>query len=563
MNRTKVTVACQACQKKKVKCTGSSPCANCSRSGHSCIFSNTAKKRGPRNGNVEVIKSSAHRIEYVLQNYPSLRDQIEQMLDGKNESSNNNKPSRNIHPMRLQSLIGSPLPKSHVIVDDDKNKTKNIGLSSFPYLVPTKSVHRQDDITIRNHVIPRSDINRYAQASPLTSQSKITELATLINKPPSLPPFSSIMEEVSSKDEGPDDENDLTLPTPHNMFQRKAMAMSIYSTSLGTQLFLPASADNSLDDLQKSLISSSYQQNPEGTLPLNDKNSPEHGRILAGLNEMFRSENTCTRISLPSPPSHFSLSSSPRSTCTNYPPTPTSSVSPPPSPHIKSKRSSIHLLSKPAPWCANVINEDREDRSLWYNRSHFQPNHLMETDAFLVKSVRNIPELFKPALIILIISGSINIIFGFAVIIHQRYYNPAFLGWFKDHHRFAAVITVFSAINIQALKVVSSNFGGMDIYSARYSANVQRAIAWVGVLNFGFQDIPQLVILVKYWNLTEGYTFIPFMNLILNVVILFIDFFGRIYDAVIITNDEDGTTRNLNNRSADSTQQYSMRVGAP
>ncbi|CAG8510918.1 3471_t:CDS:2 [Funneliformis caledonium] len=183
--------------------------------------------------------------------------------------------------------------------------------------------------------------------------------------------------------------------------------------------------------------------------------------------------------------------------------------------------------------------------------------------AFLVKSAKIIPELYRPALIILIISGSINIMFGFAIIIHQRYYNPAFLGWFREHHRFAAVITVFSAVNIQALKVVSSNFGGMDLYSARYSANGQRAIAWVGVLNFGFQDIPQLVILVKYWTMTEGYTFIPFINLILNFVILFLDFFGRIYDAVIITNDEDGTTRNLNNRSADSTHQYSMRVGAP
>ncbi|CAG8510936.1 3472_t:CDS:2 [Funneliformis caledonium] len=291
---------------------------------------------GPRNGNVEVIKSSAHRIEYVLQNYPSLRDQIEQMLDGNKNEINNNKrcsPSRNIHPIRLQSL-------NDVVIDDDANtKTKNKGL---PYFVPTKSV--------------------------------VTQVANLTTKP-ALPPFSAIME-VSSKDEAPDDENHLTLPTPYNMFNRKSVSMSICSSSLGTQLLLPAPADNSLDDLQKSLISSSYQQHLEGKLPLNTKNYPEHG---INLYEMFRTKNedTCTRISLPSPPSHFSLSSSPRSTCTNYPPTPTSSASPPLSPHIKSKRSSIHLLSKPAPWCANVINEDREDRTLY---SHFQPNHLMETD---------------------------------------------------------------------------------------------------------------------------------------------------------------------------------------
>lgn len=55
----------------------------------------------------------------------------------------------------------------------------------------------------------------------------------------------------------------------------------------------------------------------------------------------------------------------------------------------------------------------------------------------------------------------------------------------------------------------------------------------------------------------------PFISLIFNVVILFIDFFGRIFDAIIIKNDDDGTTRRLNDRSSESTYQYSMRVGAP
>jgi hypothetical protein len=54
----------------------------------------------------------------------------------------------------------------------------------------------------------------------------------------------------------------------------------------------------------------------------------------------------------------------------------------------------------------------------------------------------------------------------------------------------------------------------------------------------------------------------PFLSLIFSAIILFIDFFGRIYDAIIISNDDDGTTRRLNNRSSESTYQYSMRVGA-
>ncbi len=59
------------------------------------------------------------------------------------------------------------------------------------------------------------------------------------------------------------------------------------------------------------------------------------------------------------------------------------------------------------------------------------------------------------------------------------------------------MITVFSAVNIQALKIISSNFGGIKLYQAKYSANGQRAIALFGILNLGFQDVPQLVILVS------------------------------------------------------------------
>ncbi|PKK79686.1 hypothetical protein RhiirC2_726537 [Rhizophagus irregularis] len=86
---------------------------------------------------------------------------------------------------------------------------------------------------------------------------------------------------------------------------------------------------------------------------------------------------------------------------------------------------------------------------------------------------------------------------SFAIIIYQRICNPAFSNWLKENNRFAALITIFSAANIQALKIISSNYGGMDVLQVKYSSNGQRAIAWGGVLNLAFQDIPQLVILVS------------------------------------------------------------------
>jgi hypothetical protein len=101
-------------------------------------------------------------------------------------------------------------------------------------------------------------------------------------------------------------------------------------------------------------------------------------------------------------------------------------------------------------------------------------------------------------LIILIVSGSINLSLSFLVVIYQKIVNPEFSQWLKNNHRFAALITIFSAANIQGLKVFSSNYGGMSVFTAKYSANGKRIIAWSGVLNLGFQDIPQLVILVRF-----------------------------------------------------------------
>lgn len=386
MNRTKVTVACQACQKKKVKCTGSAPCTTCSRSGHKCIFSNTAKKRGPRNGNVEVIRNSAHRLEYVLQHYPSLRDQIEQMLESNgNKNNSNNKRS-------TQSR-----QQDHVIVIDDKINDR---LSSFPYLVPTKS---KDDITIkpqrrqdqvdrqenhqspifcrplpvypsnmqRNHVTinnfssKRSEINGFTQTGPLTSHGNISEVVLTTTNPLLQPTIANM--ETSSKDQNLDEvtiENRFTLPVPCNAPKRNSMSMPIYNSSLGAQLLLPApDLGNPLDFFQKSLISNSSQRQEVSSLSPNinhNENSLERERIFADSNEVFKKEverKSNMKISLPSPPSYLSSSSSPRSTSTNYcPPTPSSS-SPPLSPHIQAtsytpKRSSIHLLSKPAPWCS-------------------------------------------------------------------------------------------------------------------------------------------------------------------------------------------------------------------
>ncbi|KAI8063819.1 hypothetical protein BC940DRAFT_218152, partial [Gongronella butleri] len=46
--RTKVTLACLLCRKKKVKCDGAQPtCSRCTAKGHVCEYSERTRPRGP------------------------------------------------------------------------------------------------------------------------------------------------------------------------------------------------------------------------------------------------------------------------------------------------------------------------------------------------------------------------------------------------------------------------------------------------------------------------------------------------------------------------------------
>ncbi|CAG8645344.1 2412_t:CDS:2 [Racocetra fulgida] len=68
--RVKITTACDTCRRRKVKCDGASPCANCQRGGYQCTFSDSSSKRprGPPKGFVALIEDRLHTIESLLVN---------------------------------------------------------------------------------------------------------------------------------------------------------------------------------------------------------------------------------------------------------------------------------------------------------------------------------------------------------------------------------------------------------------------------------------------------------------------------------------------------------------
>lgn len=69
-DRKKVTIACDCCRRRKVRCDGSNPCSNCQRAGFSCAFTDSTQKRprGPPKGFVALIEDRLHTIERLLVN---------------------------------------------------------------------------------------------------------------------------------------------------------------------------------------------------------------------------------------------------------------------------------------------------------------------------------------------------------------------------------------------------------------------------------------------------------------------------------------------------------------
>ncbi|RIA86805.1 fungal-specific transcription factor domain-containing protein [Glomus cerebriforme] len=68
IKRKRLTQACDACRKKKVKCSGEKPtCNNCTRLGTTCTYLPSTRKRGPRVGLVESLEKRLQQMEKLLQ----------------------------------------------------------------------------------------------------------------------------------------------------------------------------------------------------------------------------------------------------------------------------------------------------------------------------------------------------------------------------------------------------------------------------------------------------------------------------------------------------------------
>ncbi|KAI7864215.1 uncharacterized protein EV154DRAFT_388572, partial [Mucor mucedo] len=62
--RKRLSLACNVCRRKKIKCDGIKPvCGKCLKQDQECSYSSSNKKRGPRQGHIEILEQRLKKME--------------------------------------------------------------------------------------------------------------------------------------------------------------------------------------------------------------------------------------------------------------------------------------------------------------------------------------------------------------------------------------------------------------------------------------------------------------------------------------------------------------------
>ena len=90
---------------------------------------------------------------------------------------------------------------------------------------------------------------------------------------------------------------------------------------------------------------------------------------------------------------------------------------------------------------------------------------------------------------------------AFSIIIFENSLNIDFHQWFKQNPIITAVFTLVSSTNVEVLNILTSEFAGLNMFSAKFSGKTKLLLVFgFGILNFVFEDIPQFGIQVDYYS---------------------------------------------------------------
>ncbi|RIA96158.1 fungal-specific transcription factor domain-containing protein [Glomus cerebriforme] len=168
--RVKITTACDTCRRRKVKCDGASPCANCTRGAYQCTFSDASTKRprGPPKGFVALIEDRLHTIESLLVNLVNKDNINENNKEIKRERENaieesNQRQRFSTFKIRQYSPTNVIAPATqsspHLFIPTTPPADANYSSDQSPNLIPGFSDDLgsdDEDILLHNLVSPNS-----------------------------------------------------------------------------------------------------------------------------------------------------------------------------------------------------------------------------------------------------------------------------------------------------------------------------------------------------------------------------------------------------------------------
>ncbi|CAG8496145.1 20004_t:CDS:2 [Rhizophagus irregularis] len=209
IKRKRLTQACDACRKKKVKCSGDKPsCNNCTRLGTTCTYLPSTRKRGPRVGLVESLEKRLQQMEKLLQplkeqgivDTPEDKKPIKKpRLDSKNtETDNSNIPVNPYNERHSQqsfssqtefiNIFSQPPQTEQQQQHSQQKQTSNIDTAAPGYVNQREAfVHCDRDPPIKSEP---SEINEHSSPTEFSNSAE------------NIPIYSPITSIVSNRNNG-------------------------------------------------------------------------------------------------------------------------------------------------------------------------------------------------------------------------------------------------------------------------------------------------------------------------------------------------------------------------
>ncbi|CAG8486142.1 3105_t:CDS:10 [Acaulospora morrowiae] len=151
---------------------------------------------------------------------------------------------------------------------------------------------------------------------------------------------------------------------------------------------------------------------------------------------------------------------------------------------------------------------------------------------FVVTNGKNVPSLYTPAVVILVLSIVLNSIFAFGIFVHEITSNKEYVGWYSKYGKVASLFTLFATADVEILLFLRSEFAGFSVFYAPFTEVSLRYIFLGRTLNIFTENIPQFVLQILYYENSISYDIIPLLTLVTSSIVLLNDLISHAYELI-------------------------------